>query len=477
MPLWMVWSSQKCSEKLMNNNLQISALFIISFIASPLCAQSLEQGLYISDQCGVMIGIENPYHDHFNYYLHDESHNTDYYQLDLSGGQLKFKGLNARNSPDNDRFGKADGDDVSVAKAKLVNSERFSLQNYSQTASSSVIFEGCAEVLDYNRITSASQLLTRLRRSEHKIENTGAYFWFNFYKKYFRSLANEEVAANNLAFYLYQTGQYAEAEALLWQIVDRLPDRTVAHLNYADVLNKLGRTYQGEKGRDKLHYLTYLSQMLFDNKRKRIPNELKSLYTHYFPLLEMLNRSVGEKYVVIAEAVGDLNRDGKDDISIIVELADRNKIEDVENRGDRFPDKNQRLWFVFLGKPGSYSQIGMNDSLLLPDENPNCDDPLGVVSMSNNSLYLHTGYWCSMGSWGQGSVKYQFIYRNNQLLLAGKEEMHDNRASGEGEYISTNYLTGRQKIQKFIDHGSPVGQPVWSTLEDSAAVTFKDLTN
>ncbi len=43
--------------------------------------------------------------------------------------------------------------DVSVTKAKLVTQKRFSLQNYSQTASSSVIFEGCAEVLDFNRIT------------------------------------------------------------------------------------------------------------------------------------------------------------------------------------------------------------------------------------------------------------------------------------------------------------------------------------
>jgi tetratricopeptide (TPR) repeat protein len=461
----------------MNNNLQICALFMISFIASPLCAQSLEQGLYISDQCGVMIGIENPYRDSFNYYLHDATHNTNYQTLIVNGEQLEFEGLSVSGCSDNDHTDTTCGDKGFIGEASMLSSDAFRIQNRSQGDEPSYIFEGCAELLEFTRVSSATHMLNRLQKSEYRIENTGKYFWFNFYKKYFGPIVNEEEVSNNMAYYLYQTGQYAEAEALLWQIVDRLPDRTVAHLNYADVLNKLGRTYQGEKGRDKLHYLTYLSQMLYDNKRKRIPNELKSLYTHYFPLLEMLNRSVGEKYVVIAEAVGDLNRDGKDDISIVVELADRNKIEDVGNRGDRFPDHNQRLWFVFLGEVGGYSQIGMNDSLLLPDEDPACDDPLGVVSMSNNSLYLHTGYWCSMGSWRQGSVKYQFIYRNNQLLLAGKEEMHDNRASGEGEYISTNYLTGRQKIQKFIDHGSPVGQPVWSTLEDSTAVTFKDLTN
>ena len=288
-------------------------------------------------------------------------------------------------------------------------------------------------------------------------------------------LPQGEVASNNLAFHLYQTGRYNEAEALLSRIIDRLPDRTVAHLNYADVLSKMEQTDQNNRDRAGMHYLTYIAQMLYDKKGSRIPERLRGTYADSFPLLDALNGILKEKYVVLKEARGDLDADGTEDRSLVVALADRDKVDDQEGMEMRAPDRNQRIWFVWLGGTDGYRLIGKNSAIIPSDEYTHCDDPLDAISMKRNSLYLETHYWCSAGGWGQGNATVQFLYRDGALLLAGKEEAHDSRATGEGEMISTNYLSGRRKVQRTVDHGDPEGAPVWRRLKNAKPVYFDDV--
>ncbi len=448
------------------------AMLFCYALSIPLLAQSLKEGLYVSQECHVMIGIENPYRDHYEYRLYGTAQPPASKTLEIGDQWITFTGLHAVYYADSDGGEMVSGDIGSVAGAQLDTPERFSLQNYGNSMNPFIILDGCSKYLDYTRIDSAAQLLERFKRDDYKIAEIGSYFWFNDYRKYFKPMIQEEVAANNLAFYLYQSGRYDEAEALLSRIVDRLPDRTVAHLNYADALKKMEQAGHGDPSLARMHDLTYIAQMLFDKRGARIPQRLRDAHAEMFPLLDTLNRTLKKKYVVLKTAKGDLNADGVEDHSVVIALADRNSIDTPEGMEARAPDRNPRIWFVWLGGTDGYRLIGKNSTLIAPDEHTHCDDPLDAISIKQNSLYLETHYWCSAGGWGQGNATVQFLYRDGALLLAGKEEFHDSRATGEGEMISTNYLSGRRKVQKTVDHGDPDGPPVWSHLENAAPVYF-----
>lgn len=61
---------------------------------------------------------------------------------------------------------------------------------------------------------------------------------------------------NNLAFYFYKGGNYARAVDILNWVVKAAPGRSVAHLNMADALAKLGKSEEAKK-----HYYIYQEQM------------------------------------------------------------------------------------------------------------------------------------------------------------------------------------------------------------------------
>ncbi len=446
----------------------------LMLISLPLFAQPPQEVLYVGEGCDVMIGIENPYRDHYEYYLHNYGVSNTSGTLKIGDEFITFTDLNATYSTDSDGGEMHDGDVAFTVSAKIDSSSSFSIQNYGNSMNPFIVFEGCDKILDYTRISNVSEMLEYMKLDRYKPNKNNFYFWHYYYKKYFDFDETNEEAHNNLAFYLYQKGLYEEAEALLSQIVNKFPDRTVAHLNYADVMEKIKQKKDDDENRDKMHYLTYIAQMLYDKKEPIIPKRLNETYGDYYPILKTMNAHIKQKYVILGETKGDLNGDKEEDISFVIELADRQKIEETSARNDRFSNTNARIWLVWLKEVNGYKLIGENDGILGPDEYTNCDDPFDEIVIKNNNLSLFTHYWCSSGGWGQGHVDYQFIYRDNALILAGKEERHDSRATGEGETISTNYLTKRQKIQKMIEHGDPLGKQIWIKIDDKTPIYFND---
>jgi len=71
---------------------------------------------------------------------------------------------------------------------------------------------------------------------------------------------------NNIAYYLQKAGANEEAVYLLEKILEKYPNRTVAHYNLADAYWALG-----EKKKAIEFYKTYIKQMKEKGKSKRIP--------------------------------------------------------------------------------------------------------------------------------------------------------------------------------------------------------------
>jgi hypothetical protein len=453
---------------------KLSILFAL--ISLPLFAQPPQEGLYVSKGCDVMIGIENPYRDYYRYNLHNYGGVNNYGTLKIEDAFITFTDLNATYDTDSDNGKMHDSDVAFTVNAKIDSPSSLSIQNYGDSMNPYMVFDGCDKFLEYTRIANVSEMLNYMKLDRYKPKKNSYYFWHYDYKKYFDFDEANEEAHNNLAFYLYQKGYNEEAEALLFQIIDKFPDRTVAHLNYADVMEKIKqkKDYYENENIDKIHYLTYIAQMLYDKKESIIPKRLHQTYGDYYPILKIINAHIKQKYVILGEAKGDLNGDKKEDISFVIELADRYKIKKLNAFSSRYPNANPRIWLVWLKDTNGYTLLGENKNILEPDEYTNCDDPFDEIAIKNKNLSLYTHYWCSAGGWGQGSINYQFIYRDNALILAGKEERHDNRATAEGAIISTNYLTKRKKTQNTVDHGSPEGKVEWKKIDDKTPISFDD---
>jgi len=75
---------------------------------------------------------------------------------------------------------------------------------------------------------------------------------------------------NNIAYYLQKAGANEEAIYLLEKILEKYPNRTVAHYNLADAYWALG-----EKKKAIASYTTYIEQMCNAGKEKRIPQVVR----------------------------------------------------------------------------------------------------------------------------------------------------------------------------------------------------------
>lgn len=169
---------------------------------------------------------------------------------------------------------------------------------------------------------------------------------------------------------------------------------------------------------------------------------------------------IPKSYVLFEAIEGDLNKDGKKDLVLIVKAtAPKQWIYD-EYRGRL--DRNRRGILVFLNENGSYKKLSQNlNAFSSENEDGGVYFPPELyVEIKNNKLlinYAHGRY----GWWG-----YSFRYENNDMRLIGYEE-----SSNHGPYISSetsiNYLTGKKVYRKNLnedDETNPRCKETWSKV-------------
>lgn len=430
--------------------LQLLLLLVISLFAK----YPLNEGLYINELDDVVIEIRNSVDKSYFTFIRSEYPKPDNKIEVLNKDEKVYLIFNYNDDEKNVNFTKT---------AVIENIDSFFMKD-----------EVNQNDVKYSRITSleAFEVLLKNVKSIEKYNN----FPINSLQNQFRmSIENIEIYSN-IAHYFYEINGYQQAMEILVDILEYFTNRTKDHYKLAKSMEKLldkkDIYYINETSIDK-HYLSYIAQMLYDKRDSEIPKELMYRYSKYIDILIELNNLQKEKYQVLDITQGDLNKDGLDDISLVIETVEPNKIE-IGNYYFYSSNINERVWIVFLNSNDKYELIAKNSSLIYSNESTNCDDSFDNIEIKKESLFLYTHYWCSSSSWGEGNKRYQFIYRNNKLILAGTEEFHDSGVDGTGEMISTNYLTKKQIIQQTIYHGDPEGKPKIVTLELKTPIEFND---
>jgi hypothetical protein len=148
---------------------------------------------------------------------------------------------------------------------------------------------------------------------------------------------------------------------------------------------------------------------------------------------------------------GDLNKDGQDDLLLLLRMNDRKNILKNEGLGQDPFDTNPRILAVaFNNGAGKSFTLGLeNHTLIARTEDPVMDDPVGEsggLAIERGTLKVDLYSFASAGSWSTGTTTFRFRHGKRGFDLIGYDSSSTQRNSGEVEEVSINYLTGKVQI-------------------------------
>jgi len=169
-----------------------------------------------------------------------------------------------------------------------------------------------------------------------------------------------------------------------------------------------------------------------------------------------LTTFIPDDYIIIDQIYGDLNKDGVEDIVLLIKATDKSNIVQDEYRGEQ--DRNRRGIIILLNKEGVYEEAVKNvDCFSSENEDGGVYfAPDLFIEISKGNLYIgydHGRY----GSWN-----YTFRYQNLDFELIGFDasERHGPVVLNE---TSINFLTKKKIFQRNTFENEEEEEEVFST--------------
>lgn len=164
-----------------------------------------------------------------------------------------------------------------------------------------------------------------------------------------------------------------------------------------------------------------------------------------------VNDFVPKNWKIIKQVQGDLNKDRKEDVVLVIEENNPENIIKNEGLGSSELNLNPRTLLIIFKTQNGYELKEMNKTFI-PKENdeesPCLMDPLveGDIQINKGVLLLSLNYWLSCGSYGISRDTYTFRYQNGEFELIGFDSMEASRSSGEIIEHSVNFSTKKMSI-------------------------------
>lgn len=179
-----------------------------------------------------------------------------------------------------------------------------------------------------------------------------------------------------------------------------------------------------------------------------------------------------------SEVKGDLDKDGADDLALVLRMADpANVIKPYEDM-DTTLDTNPRMLAVALAEKAGGFRLGFENHTLIPrNVNASQDDPLsesGGVSIEKGTLKVGLYLFMSAGGWDAGNTSFTFRIEKEKLRLIGYDSLNLNRGSGKIDEVSINLLTAKV-ILTAGSISEDEGKKTEKKLKKNPVVTIDDL--
>lgn len=170
------------------------------------------------------------------------------------------------------------------------------------------------------------------------------------------------------------------------------------------------------------------------------------------PEKKLIKDFIPKGWEIILQERGDLNGDGLPDEAVIIQDQKKENYIVNENMGVDILNINPRTLLIFFKtKNGGYELIAKNDRGFIEPENSEINsclsDPLlqdGNLIIKKDLLKISFNYWLSCGSYYVNNESYTFRFQSNRFALIGYDHTDYNRASGEKNSTSVNFLTGKK---------------------------------
>lgn len=150
-----------------------------------------------------------------------------------------------------------------------------------------------------------------------------------------------------------------------------------------------------------------------------------------------------------AQAHGDLNRDGRDDLALVLQGTSPDRIiRNDDGLGVPEYDTNPRILVVAFGEAGGFRRVLRQDDFIAIREEPTMDDPFAAdgLMIARGTLRADFHVWYSAGSWGTSEMTYTFRYQHRNFKLIGYDRSDIMRNTGKVETISANFSTGKAEL-------------------------------
>jgi hypothetical protein len=172
---------------------------------------------------------------------------------------------------------------------------------------------------------------------------------------------------------------------------------------------------------------------------------------------------------------GDLNKDGIDDVAMILHESNPKNIFKNYDTHDVAFDTNPRILVVLFGnKGGGYSLLLDNHTLIPRSDDPGLDDVIeggGGIEIKRGSLKVKIGVFAATSS--LSSIRaYTFRWNNKQFELIGYDEDGRNRATSETTNVSVNFLTRKIKLVCGNEELDNADKIKWSKLAQGRSWTI-----
>jgi hypothetical protein len=176
---------------------------------------------------------------------------------------------------------------------------------------------------------------------------------------------------------------------------------------------------------------------------------------------------------LIETAKGDLNRDGHDDVALVLQQTDPALVRKNDVLGPDSLDLNPRRLIVLLHQADGLRKAASVDRFLPTEndaDNPCLEDPLaeGGIRIQRGLLRIDLQYWTSCGSWGVSHQTFSFRLEGpeERFRLVGLDGWEFMRNSGERSEFSKNYLTGKEKITEGLNEfEASHPKTTWKTIQ------------
>jgi hypothetical protein len=150
-----------------------------------------------------------------------------------------------------------------------------------------------------------------------------------------------------------------------------------------------------------------------------------------------------------AQSLGDLNKDGRADLLLVLKQGDPRNVVANEPDSPGMPevDANPRiLAAAFALKKGGYELVLEDVDFVPRHEDPCIDDPFGFAEIADGALRVGLHYWANAGSWYTSDTSFSFRYLDKAFRLVAYSNYTTKRNTGQTWDLSLDYVARKARI-------------------------------